>query len=89
MVKNMIDLVVGGFSYWIVGYAFSFGINDKGLKSSEMAGLSSFFMNRDEFEDSDFAKFVFQLSFAATSTTIVSGIVFYWIYYAKYPRYEL
>ena len=86
MVKNLIDLVVGGFSYWILGYAFSFGTNDNGLRSQEMAGLSHFFMNRDEFEDDRFGQFFFQLSFAATSTTIVSGTILYLIWYAKYHK---
>ena len=74
MVKNMIDLVVGGFSYWIIGYAISFGDNDKGTE--KMTGLSHFFMNRDQYEDGfRYAQYFFQLSFAATSTTIVSGII--------------
>ena len=76
MVKNMIDLVVGGFSYWILGYAFSFGANDNRAKN--FAGSSHFFMHRDAFDTDDdgfrYAQFFFQLSFAATSTTIVSGI---------------
>ena len=74
MVKNMIDLVVGGFSYWIIGYAFSFGTNNEGTE--KMAGLSHFFMNKDQYEDGfRYAQYFFQLSFAATSTTIVSGII--------------
>lgn len=77
MVKNMIDLVVGGFSYWILGYAFSFGANDNSAKN--FAGSSHFFMHRDAFDTDDdgfrYAQFFFQLSFAATSTTIVSGAV--------------
>ena len=30
MVKNAVDIVFGGFSYWLFGYAFSFGITQKG-----------------------------------------------------------
>ena len=78
MVKNMIDLVVGGFSYWILGYAFSFGTNNN-KDTQKFAGSSHFFMHRDAYDSDEdgfrYGQFFFQLSFAATSTTIVSGMV--------------
>ena len=28
MVKNAVDVIIGGLSYWLFGYAFSFGDSD-------------------------------------------------------------
>eukprot|EP00058_Branchiostoma_floridae_P020952 XP_002606442.1 hypothetical protein BRAFLDRAFT_67694 [Branchiostoma floridae] len=71
MVKNAVDVVFGGLTYWMFGFGITFGM---------AAGTNAFCGVGDWFLDSDdehmgvvFAKFIFQLSFATTSTTIVSG----------------
>ncbi|KAK3722042.1 hypothetical protein QZH41_020159 [Actinostola sp. cb2023] len=72
MVKNAVDVIYGGLSYWLFGFAFSFGIAEG---SNPFCGIG-YFMT-DTADDSQmgelFAKYFFQLSFATTSTTIVSG----------------
>lgn len=75
MIKNMIDVSLGGCAYWFVGYGFSFGPNSKGSKV--MAGEGQFITDVDINSDEAFVyvKYFFQLSFATTATTIVSGAV--------------
>lgn len=75
MVKNMLDVALGGISYWFVGYGFSFGRNSKASKT--MSGESFFITDVDIMgpDASVYAHYFFQLSFATTATTIVSGAV--------------
>lgn len=72
MVKNALDVVFGGIMYWCVGFAFSFGT---GPGSNCFVGSGSYFVHVSDEEEVGFtyALFLFQLSFATTSTTIVSG----------------
>ena len=72
MVKNAVDVVCGGLTYWIFGYAFSFG-EDPDM-SNPIIGWGNFVVHASE-EKSGwiFSKFFFQASFATTATTIVSG----------------
>ncbi|XP_076443996.1 putative ammonium transporter 2 [Babylonia areolata] len=72
MVKNVVDVVFGGMTYWMFGYALSFG---EGPYSNPFCGLGDFFVDTNNSEDMGlmYATFVFQLSFATTATTIVSG----------------
>ncbi|KXJ26494.1 putative ammonium transporter 3 [Exaiptasia diaphana] len=71
MVKNAVDVIYGGLSYWMFGFAFSFGI-DEG--SNPFCGIGYFLTDADESQMGEvFARYFFQLSFATTSTTIVSG----------------
>lgn len=55
---------VAGLSYWALGYAFAFG------QGSGFIGGSGFF---GTFEEDVLAKWFFQMVFAATAATIVSG----------------
>ena len=74
MIKNMIDVIFGGLSYWLFGYGFSFGTS-KG--SNEFSGFGSFLTDADHQDMGHvFSQFFFQLSFATTATTIVSGLTF-------------
>lgn len=73
MMKNMVDIVLGGFTYWLFGYAFSFG---RGEYTNGFIGLGDFCVDahaKDKLMGPMFAAFIFQLSFATTATTIVSG----------------
>ena len=71
MVKNAVDVIFGGLSYWIFGFAFSFGIIDRG---NPFCGLGYFVTDADESEMGQvYSEYFFQLSFATTATTIVSG----------------
>ncbi|XP_068157815.1 putative ammonium transporter 2 [Drosophila tropicalis] len=73
MMKNVIDIVLGGFTYWLFGYGMSFG---RGPLSNPFIALGDFLLDPpvgDALMGQIFAAFLFQLSFATTATTIVSG----------------
>uniref|UniRef100_A0A0N4ZBU6 Ammonium transporter n=1 Tax=Parastrongyloides trichosuri TaxID=131310 RepID=A0A0N4ZBU6_PARTI len=74
MVKNVIDVVFGGLSYWCFGFGFTFG----DLWPNPIIGLGKFFYDpEDDYEPShqawSYAAFFFQMSFATTTSTIVSA----------------
>lgn len=71
MVKNVVDVVFGGLSYWMFGFGLSFG---DGEYSNPFCGIGYFFVDApEEMMGILFSTFVFQMSFATTATTIVSG----------------
>ncbi|CAB0035135.1 unnamed protein product [Trichogramma brassicae] len=73
MMKNVVDIVLGGFTYWVFGFGMSFG---KYEPNNPIIGMGNYMVD-PKFNDPLFgpicASFLFQLSFATTSTTIVSG----------------
>lgn len=71
MMKNVVDVVLGGFTYWAFGYGLSYGESEY---SNSVIAFGSWFVDA-EAEDMGpvFTTFLFQLSFATTATTIVSG----------------
>ncbi|PIO67205.1 ammonium transporter [Teladorsagia circumcincta] len=79
MVKNVVDVVFGGLSYWSVGYGLSYG--DYEPFRNSFVGFGRFFYDptRDvtsvNEEGWSYAAFLFQLSLATTASTIVSGAV--------------
>nr|XP_045581665.1 putative ammonium transporter 3 isoform X2 [Procambarus clarkii]XP_045581666.1 putative ammonium transporter 3 isoform X2 [Procambarus clarkii] len=73
MVKNVVDVVLGGFTYWLFGYALSFG---KSEWTNPFCGWGDFAINpSEESMGTIYTTFFFQLSFATTATTIVSGAI--------------
>lgn len=73
MMKNIIDIVLGGFTYWIFGYGFSYG---RGSLTTPVVAMGDFLLDPgvdDPLMGQIFSAFLFQLSFATTATTIVSG----------------
>lgn len=71
MVKNALDVVFGGITYWAFGFGLSFG-SDPG--TNPFVGVGCFLLDAaDSKMGYIYAVFIFQLSFATTSTTIVSG----------------
>lgn len=73
MMKNVVDIFLGGFTYWLFGFGFQFGY---GPFTTPLIGIGSFALDVDR-DDSTmgaiYTAFIFQLSFATTATTIVSG----------------
>ncbi len=71
MMKNALDVVFGGITYWAFGFGLSFGA---GMGSNSFVGVGCFFVDaNNDHMGYVFAVFLFQLSFATTATTIVSG----------------
>lgn len=79
MMKNVIDVVMGGVSYWMFGYGLTFGNSLGGFM-----GISRFFVSSSESLESlesaadsvdVYSHYIFQFTFSATATTIVSGSV--------------
>ena len=61
MVKNAVDVVFGGITYWMFGYGFSYG-EDPG--SNPFIGWGHFFVDTQDPKEmgSLFANFVFQVN---------------------------
>lgn len=73
MMKNIVDIILGGFTYWLFGYGLSFG---RGSLTNPFIALGDFLIDPatdDPLMGQIFAAFLFQLSFSTTATTIVSG----------------
>ena len=71
MMKNVVDVIFGGIAYWTFGFGFSFG---KAEGTNPFCGIGYWFVNPGpDTEGLVYSTFVFQLSFATTATTIVSG----------------
>lgn len=69
VMKNLMDFVLGSLVYWAFGYALMFG-TDVG----SFIGTSGFFVSDNSVTNlPNMAFFIFQLVFAATAATIVSG----------------
>lgn len=66
MMKNYMDLCVGTLLFWLVGYGLMFGLNPSGW-----FGTSYFALARAP--NWDYTLIFFQIMFAATAATIVSG----------------
>ncbi|XP_075253265.1 ammonium transporter 2-like [Convolutriloba macropyga] len=70
MMKNCLDVIFGGLSYWSMGFAFSFGSSWHGL-----IGYSDFFttVTEENHLGTTYAQYFYQLALCTTSTTVVSG----------------
>lgn len=70
MMKNLLDFCMGGVAYWAVGFGLMFGV------SNGFVGVSSFFASFDNSTldgQWSYTFWFFQMVFAATAATIVSG----------------
>ena len=71
MMKNMMDFCVGALAYWAVGFGLMFGIG------TGFFGHSDFFLSGAVGDGAswNYAFWMFQVVFAATTATIISGAV--------------
>jgi Amt family ammonium transporter len=72
MIKNAVDVVFGGLTYWMFGYGLSFGME---AGTNWFCGVGYWCVHTDKIHEMGalYSTFFFQLSFATTATTIVSG----------------
>ncbi len=70
LMKNLMDFAVGSIVFWAIGFGIMFGINTTGWFGTSGFLFSDFTVDGDQWV---FAFWMFQVVFAATSATIVSG----------------
>ena len=70
MMKNLMDFSVGSIAFFLVGFGIMFGTNPTGWFGTDGFFLSDFARDADKWL---YAFWMFQVVFAATSATIVSG----------------
>ncbi len=68
ILKNFTDVGLGTVGYWLVGFGLMYGVNETGL-----IGLSDFFPSPSS--SSDTLNLLYNMMFAATAATIMSGSV--------------
>nr|WP_320013900.1 ammonium transporter [uncultured Desulfobacter sp.] len=70
MMKNLMDFSMGSLFYWAIGFGLMFGVSKTGFFGTTGFFLSDFEVGGDPWV---LAFWMFQVVFAATSATIVSG----------------
>jgi Amt family ammonium transporter len=70
MMKNLMDFSLGSLAYWAIGFGLMFGASQTGWFGTTGFFFSDFAKEQDPWL---FAFWMFQVVFAATSATIVSG----------------
>jgi len=87
MMKNLLDFSMGSLAFWAVGFGIMFGTTTTGW-----FGTSDFFLSGWTGPDGDpwvLAFWMFQVVFAATAATIVSGAVAERIKFTGYLVYSV
>lgn len=70
MVKNAIDIIFSGLSFWLFGFGLSFGVDDG---TNAFTGVGYFFTEVPIEKGAVYSMYFFQMALASTATTIVSG----------------
>lgn len=70
MMKNLMDFAFGSLAYWLIGFGLMFGVTATGWFGTDGFLLSDFAKDGDPWI---YAFWMFQVVFAATAATIVSG----------------
>ncbi|PIQ07866.1 MAG: ammonium transporter [Ignavibacteriales bacterium CG18_big_fil_WC_8_21_14_2_50_31_20] len=70
MMKNLMDFAFGSLAYWLIGFGLMFGVTTTGWFGTDGFLLEDFAKEGDSWL---YAFWMFQVVFAATAATIVSG----------------
>ncbi|WDN90415.1 ammonium transporter, Amt family [Desulfosarcina sp. BuS5] len=70
LMKNLMDFSIGSIAYWALGFGLMFGVSKSGWFGTSGFFLSDFKVGGDPWV---LAFWMFQVVFAATAATIVSG----------------
>lgn len=70
MMKNLMDFALGSLAFWAIGFGLMFGVSQTGWFGTTGFFFSDFIREKDPWL---YAFWMFQVVFAATSATIVSG----------------
>jgi Amt family ammonium transporter len=70
LMKNLMDFAMGSIAYWAIGFGLMFGVTTTGWFGTSGFFLSDFTPGKDPWV---LAFWMFQVVFAATTATIVSG----------------
>ena len=70
MMKNLMDFAFGSLAYWLIGFGLMFGVTTTGWFGTDGFLLEDFAKDDDTWL---YAFWLFQVVFAATAATIVSG----------------
>jgi Amt family ammonium transporter len=76
LTKNVMDFLMCGLAFWAFGFAIMFGGSElrSGLDDgNDFFGSSGWFLSGDAYDVGTFEFWFFQMVFAATAATIVSG----------------
>ncbi len=84
MMKNLLDFVVGSLAFFAVGYAIMMGNDWHGL-----FGTTGWFLHGNAYDVHTYLIWMFEVVFAATAATIVSGAVAERIKFPVYLFYSL
>ena len=86
MMKNMLDMSMGAISFWLIGFGVMFGA------TNGIFGTDHFFLSPDNGTGDgqwEYTFWMFQVVFAATAATIVSGAMAERTRFAAYLIYSL
>ncbi len=84
MVKNAMDFIMGSLAFMAVGFAIMFGADKFGL-----FGTTGWFLTGAEYDVKRYLLYMFQIVFAATAATIVSGAVAERLKFSTYFIYSI
>jgi Amt family ammonium transporter len=70
IMKNLMDFSIGSLAFFAVGFAFMFGASKVGI-----IGTTGWFLAGNDYDVGNYLLFMFEVVFAATAATIVSGAV--------------
>ena len=76
LTKNVMDFIMAALAYWAFGFALMFGGSGAGAglaDGNDFWGFSGFFLTENAYDVSTIQLWMFQVVFAATAATIVSG----------------